>query len=254
MQDVNFEVVEKKLKTVDGIDVPHKAIVRADNNMVLGVMGEDYKLVKHSDVLDQIESKIPTTLQNRRINICKSGAIMFAKYETPRIQNVEVKKGDIVKFGIEIFNSYDGSLPVGFMFTALRLVCTNGMTIPKSIARICVRHTAGLELDNIKEAFANRLPLYMGTANKWREWTNITPKADRVQSFFKDRLGKRLSKQFEENYKKAEDKSLWGLYNLFTYHCTHDIKVRAKQEQNKRLAQFNFEKNVINDFYSYKWN
>lgn len=254
MEKYDFPVEQREIRTIDGLDIPiKKAIVRTDTNKVLSVMGDDYTLVKHSDVLENIERTIPTELTNRKITLCRNGAILFAKYETPKIEAVEVKKGDIVKFGVEVFNSYDGSLPVGFMFTALRLVCTNGMTIPKSIARLSVRHIGGVNLGNVQEEFTKRLPLYINTSKRWREWSNITPGQEQVDTFLKGALGERLRKQFSKSYQGAEDKTVWGLYNLLTSYNTHNIKIRKSNTENKRLTQFNFEQRVLNGFYNYKW-
>lgn len=249
----NFEVEEKKLTTTDGIEVPNKAIVRADTGKVLSVMGEDYALVKHKDVIDQFENSIGEELSDRKITLCRNGAILFAHYRTPKVQNVEVKKGDIVQFGIEIFNSYDGSLPVGFIFTALRLACLNGMTIPKSIARISVRHRGNPELTNIKDTFIKRIPLYLNVTKRWQEWTEIIPSENRVKDFLSDTFGKRHNQMFKELYSGIEDKSLWGLYNMFTHYNTHSIKIRKNNIQNKRLAQFNFEHKTLERFYNYDW-
>lgn len=250
---INFPVAEKRLKTIDGLAVPNKAIVRTDKNIVLGVMGEDYQLVPHQTVIDAVEKELSEELTNRKISICRHGAVMFAKYETPNIKAVEIRKGDVVRFGVEVFNSYDGSLPVGFMFVAMRLVCTNGMTIPKSIARISVKHTSGITLDNISKEFTNRVPLYMKTADKWREWSEFTPRKNRVNDFFKKHTGDRMKKIFEEKFDASTDKTLWGLYNSLTYYCTHEIKVQKGNEQNKRLAQFNFEKGLLSEFYNFNW-
>jgi len=250
----DFQVIERELKTDDGVIIPnHKAIIREDTGNVLSVMGKDYAVVRHSDVIDQFEKALPSEIQNRKVSLCKGGAVLFAKYETPKIDDIEVKKGDIVKFGIEIFNSYDGSLPVGFVFTALRLVCTNGMVIPKSIARISVRHRGNPELTNIRESFTKRIPLYLKMAQNWREWTQVTPDNNRVIDFFKTSFGKRYEKTFANLYNSSEDKTLWGLYNVLTKYCTHDIKVRKNNTENKRLTQWNFEQKTLNRFYNYNW-
>ena len=250
----DFAVAEKELKTAEGVIIPnHKAIVREDTGNILSVMGKDYALVRHSDVIDQFEKALPSEIQNRQVTLCKGGAVLFAKYQTPKIENVEVQKGDIVKFGVEVFNSYDGSLPVGFVFTALRLVCTNGMVIPKSIARISVKHRGNPELRNIKESFMKRLPLYLKMAQNWKNWTQVMPEPVNVSNFFGEAFGKRYEKTFTDLYNSNQDKTLWGIYNILTAYCTHDIKVRKNNTENKRLAQWNFEQKVINRFYNYTW-
>jgi len=253
MEVYEFPVTEQELKTTDGLSVPNKAIVRTDTNRVLGVLGKDYRLVRHKDVLNDMEKAIPTEMTNRKITLCKSGAVMFAKYETPLIKAVEVRKGDIVKFGIEVFNSYDGTLPIGFMFVAMRLVCTNGMTIPKSIARICVRHIGNIDLINAKREFNNRLPLYMKTSDRWQEWAETTPSDSNVDDFFNQTMGKRTKDIFETEYKATSDKSLWGLFNVLTYHNTHNIRMKKNNTENKRLSQVNFERSVLDKFYDFDW-
>lgn len=249
----NFNVVEKNLKTEDGLRVPNKAIIREDTNRVLSVMSHEYKLIKHEEVIRDFEKALAGEISDRKITLCRDGAVFFARYLTPRVKSIEIKKGDIVRFGVEVFNSYDGSLPVGFVFTAIRLVCKNGMTIPKSIARISVRHIGNPDLTNIRDGFQKRLPLYLKSSDRWSEWSNITPTEELVDTFLKYNFGKRHQKMFGDLYKQSQDKTVWGLYNVFTRYSTHDIKVRKDNLQNKRLAQWSFDQKIIDRFYNYNW-
>jgi len=250
---VEFEVQEKRLQTADGVLAPAKGILRADNNTVLGVVGLDYKLIKHKDVVEGIELNVPTQLQNRRLTVCRGGAVMFSYYDTPQIADECIKEGDIVQFGLEAFNSYDGSLQVGFMLRARRTKNNANLFIPKSIASIAMKHSSRLNIGTIKEAFLKRMPLFMQTASKWREWTNIIPSESTIKNFLEKTVGERLQKTLMFDYLSQADKSVWGLYNVLAHYSTHAIKMHKNNAENKRMTQFQFEKKAFTSFYFVDW-
>jgi len=254
MNKYDFEVVEKRLKTEEGLIAPNKAIIRTDTNKILSVMGEDYTLIKHKEVIDNFETALGDRLEKSGITLCKQGAVLFAKYTFKNERAIEVKVGDVVNFGVELFNSYDGSLPVGFVFTALQLVCSNGMIVPKTISRLAVKHIGKANIPNIREGFIKRLPMFEKTAERWKEWTTITPDMGVVNDFIKSTFGKRLREVISAKYSSSRDKSLWGLFSALTYYNTHEKKVHKGNEANKRLGQWNFEQRVLDRFYKYNWN
>jgi hypothetical protein len=253
LSKIDFPVEEKRLQTAEGVLAPAKGILRTDNNNVLGVVGLDYKLVLHKAVVEGIEKYVPTQLDNRRLTVCRGGAIMFSYYSTPQIAEEQIREGDIVSFGLEAFNSYDGSLQVGFMLRARRIKNNANLYIPKSIANISMKHTGLLNIGEIKEAFLKRMPLFMQTARKWKEWTQITPGVEKVKEFLEKVVGERLMKEILFDYEAQSDKSVWGLYNVLSQYATHEIKVRKSNEENKRVTQFNFEKKVFTQFYFVEW-
>jgi len=253
MDRISFPVVQKRLQTEDGLKAPVKAIIRTDSNVILGVVGLDYKMVPHKEVVEGIEKYIPTTLENRRFTLCRDGAILFAFYSTPLIGDAEIRDGDVIKFGLEAFNSYNGELAVGFMLRAKRVQNGAFLFIPKSIATISMRHRGGLNLPEIKDEFLKRMPLFMQTAMKWKEWSTITPKQDDIVKFLDKVVGERLQKELLEKYNSQFDKTVWGLYNVLANYATNEIKLHKNNEDNKRVSQFNFEKKVFSAFYFIDW-
>ena len=249
---IDFPVDEINIKTANEIKIAtKKAIVRTDNNVILGVVGNSYKLIPHQQVIDHIEKALPDELMEKHITLCRSGAVMFAKYETRRIKQAEIKKGDIVRFGLEVFNSYDGSMPVGFRFVAMRLACLNGITIPQSIARLSVKHVGSANFSSIQRDFNKRLPLLMRTADKWQSWSRINPTEKKINNFLKKNTGARLRKIFSEDYQASRDKTVWELFNIITQYATH--RIRVKNPENTRLAQLNFDRTITDNFYHYNW-
>jgi len=106
--DIDFKVKTQKIFLEDGEEIKDKrAIVREDNGFVLGIVGEDYKVVPHRAVVDAFD-KIPS-IKRKSVDVCKGGGILFGHYDlrdNGSIKKIDVKVGDAVSFGLRIFNSY----------------------------------------------------------------------------------------------------------------------------------------------------
>jgi hypothetical protein len=252
---LSFPVEERRLVTVpDGIEVPMKALYRPDIKKVISTVGEDYPLVPHKIVVEKMIKAIPTELKFSRLTLCKDGAVMFARFDAPKIQRTEVAVGDLVSFGLEIFNSHDRSLELGFMFDARVLSCSNGATIPKSIARMGWRHSGREVFDKVKRDYEKRVPLFMQTIKIWKDWSRTKPSTSKVDAFFEAHIKPRNRDLLRSRYEEGKNKTLWGLFNVLTYYNTHEIQTRSGYEQNRRLRQLKFEQDEINPFYNFKWN
>lgn len=250
---INFPVEKVQLQTTNGIVIPGKvAIQRTDTGDILGISSKGYSLVKHEDVIGSVNEALKDEMELDNITVCRKGAIMFAQYKFKNIIKPEtVKKGDIVDFGLEVFNSYDGTMEVGFALTALRLVCTNGMIIPKSIARLAVKHTRRADITGIRDKVLERLPRFREATSVWRRWSSTGITNDIAVKFISDLFGKRNSKVIEEIYKveREKDQTVWGLFNALTKYNTHHIKMRKNTQENKRIRQWAFENTIVNRFY-----
>jgi len=255
-EQAKFEVVEKKIVTIDGTSVDRKAIIRPDTGVVLGVVRPDYKLIRHVDVLNNFEIALKDLATEDKVSLCRGGSLMFARFnfKDNAIPKEELKKGDVIGFGLEAFNSYDGSLPVGFALSALRLVCTNGMTVPKSLVRLSVRHTANAHINGLRELVMGKVEKFKESLTIWRRWTQTQITEDNSVKFIQDAFGKRQSKNLEELYKtqrvKDQDTTVWGLYNTLTYYNSHQTKVRKGNESNIRIAQWMFDEKAMSKFYA----
>lgn len=263
----DFPVELQPIKTSTGISIPNKrAVVRIDTKTALGVVGTDYQILKNKDVLSQIEESLPVALSTRKINICKGGTYMFARYLSPKIQSVEVAKGDIVQFGVEIFNSYNGKTALGMRMLAFRLVCTNGMTTPRSISTIQVRHTANANLIDARKEFEQKVELFYKYADSWKKWTHEQPKESQIKKFLDERISQKTTKEIILNkYAIDKDQSLWGFFNAVTWYGTHVLKPRLAKDLNDKVTsmsgvhgdaariQFRYSRQVVEPFYEYQW-
>ena len=112
---VDFQTELRAIQVCGGRKIPdRKAVVRQDTNEVLGIVGNNYRIVPHQDVIGIFE-KVPD-LTLKRVDSCQRGAIMFAHFDirdgdTPLRADVAV--GDTVNFGLRVFNSFNSIFGVG---------------------------------------------------------------------------------------------------------------------------------------------
>jgi len=240
----------KGIQTEDGVVIPNKrAVVNVDrDNRVLGIVSPRYKIIPNTKLLDSISPVLDDLGLNAGtpdIRTTKGGAVTFFKFMTEKITG-EIQKGDIVRFGCEFFNSYDGSMPVGFHIIAERLVCLNGLVVPKSITEIHIRHTGGANTNEIRNRLKEYFPKTQSAINLWKEWVDIKPSENRLQSFLKQSVSKKLQKDFLNRYKSLPNskQNLWEFYNLITFFISHQLKTR--KEDTKAYRQFSTNEQLTN--------
>lgn len=239
-----FPVAEKKVIVEGGKIIPDKkAIVRTDTNEVLGIVSNQYRLVRHEEVLNSVNRVFDDlSLKESKKYFCARGAIMFSRFFGNGKYSKEVKVGDIVRFGIEVFNSYNGRLPVGLILIGERLKCSNGMIVPETITSFVIKHYNSLSLDDVRNKASEILNKLNTIVSYYRKWSEIKVDKNRVQTFFNSTFGSKYKvKLFEKYQVEKEGDTIWDLYNFFTRWITHEFKVRKNNIENYRLAQFNKE-------------
>ena len=250
-----FDVIEEKIKTVSGKEVSgKKAIVRVDTGEVLGVVSDKYKLVRHQELLNSMEQVIKelSLWPELSVSLCKRGALMFAKILTPRIW--EPKEGDIVRFGLQVFNSYNGSLPVGVILIALRLKCSNGMTVPETIVYFALKHYDSLSLGDIRRKSEDVLAKVDVVVKKWERWCSIKVEKEKVQDFLNRLYGRRLRDVLYRRYEELkEGDSVWDLYQVLVYCSSHFLKSRKGNEENIPLLRFGMESSIARKVSGFNW-
>jgi len=255
-QNWDYKVALREVEVVDEFKnrITSKfATVDEATGEVLGLVSHRYNLIQNKLLHDTMANVGETLkLQLENVKVCKGKSLTIFKYGLANSE-VEVLPNDKVNFGIEVFNAFDSSLISGFRAYAHRLVCTNVLTVPKNVGRFSFRQLKGFGEDSIKRILAERLNPILETATTWRKWSQFNPNRVRVGEFIGTRLGKKASEAILVDYDNSKDKSLWTLYNLVTYHITHQLQVRDLT--NMRVKQVEMEK-VATDFYSpdINWN
>jgi len=251
-EEARFPVEERNVFVDGGLPVPEaQAIWRPDKNICLGIKTKKYRLVKHGDFLDIVAPVLESEyLNNSSLKICQNGAIMFCKFFSDTHYKEEIKVGDIVKFGIEVFNSYDGTSRCGALLVAERLVCSNGMVVPSTLLSFSIKHIGTVEMVKIKDEIKFILHNIGNCIVNYKKWSETEISIDRVELFFKKFFGNREKEQLFEGFKVAEKhNTVWDLYNYLTAWLSHKLKTRGKnKEQNLRLLQWKKEIPITTNF------
>lgn len=230
---INENIVTQKLVTETGLAVPgRKAVVDLVSNRTLGVVSNRYKVVTNDALLRAI---VPVAeeigLQTEpQIVTCRGGAMSFFKFWGEKLRS-EIGKGDIVRFGAEFFNSYDGSCLVGYHIIAERLICLNGQVAPRTLQEVTFRHMSGTNPGIIKKEFETFLPGVENTVGTWNRWNKIQPEYSRLEKFLEPVVPEKLRQQFLADYTKLPDtdQTVWGFYNILTAYLTHNIRCRKAE-------------------------
>jgi|TARA_B110000858_G_scaffold195046_1_gene250628 hypothetical protein len=260
-QDYSFPVEVQPVFTEEGNEIPnHKCIVRTDTGDTLGLHGSQYKMIPHDDVVNSIidgvsaanlstdyEVKVDVIDNGRKIR----GEIVFGDI----IQQPSV--GDIIKYRISFFNSYDGSWAFAQKANALRLWCLNGCTTPDLIASSRFKHTASVDVLGSADKVISGADHFMNRAEEWQSWMKSQLNDDQAESFFRSTLCKVTTKQKQvekTNERQLENllsgwndeirllgRNKWALYNCLTSWATHTNDLRAPQ-----VARYNREAAISN--------
>ena len=144
-----------QLIRADGKSVEtHKATVRVDNGLQLGIVGVGYSIIQMVDVSAMIRTLV-SNVEGARL---KHATI----FDGGRRCHLTAKVGEFTingKFGIDvveklisIVNSFDGSSHYSVIFEENRKVCSNGMRRNVKTSSINLRHTGDTD-SKLHEAF-----------------------------------------------------------------------------------------------------
>jgi hypothetical protein len=247
MSNYNFEVLEKKL-VVEGTDIvipDRKVIMRKDNNKVLSIMSDKYQLTTHASIIDGFENALDAAgplFKKRAIStvLPYEGARMYRKYIFDGVKE-EVAVGDVVSPTLELWNSYDGTLMVGFQLGAFRMVCTNGLMVPETFREIMKKHYVGFDIKGLVDELQHTLPVFDKSIKIWKEWHKeaVTVPAA-VEILAPTKINKKEKELIAKRFEDDEEKTKWGLFQAATWVISHDVKA-PKKEENTRIRQIYLE-------------
>jgi len=164
---LDWEVSKKPIYiNVDSgqLEVPGKsAIVRMDNNAVLGVVGRNYVPVQNKEAFtffDHLVSEKEAIYHSA--GVLGKGEITWILAKLPT--DIVIGRDDLVENYVLVYDSKDGSSAVSAMMTPVRVVCNNTLTAAVNGARfkVSIRHTKSV-VERLREAHK-----LLGLANRYR--------------------------------------------------------------------------------------
>jgi len=232
-KEIDFTVSRQALVTVTGLATDKEAIVRNDTNAVIGVVSTGYNLLEHKTALVSVAAsieKLEKGFHLTKVTTSGDGAKMFATLEGREEfdMGLERKVGDLIRPQLILVNSVDGSTKLGFKIGALRLVCTNGMVRGETFSSIFVKHTSGVDFDDVMNQGAAALNYFH--SNILPTWRSLTQtyvnKQFGILRLSDKRVGipDKVNNRVIEVTKEVDTMTLWSLYNHYTYHLTHEYQ------------------------------
>lgn len=212
------------------------ANVRDDNGEVLGCVTDRYEVLQNSDMLGASEDlfKANGFANFKRKTVCTNGgARIRAIYDFPD-HGLRLSNGNDLTFRLKVQNSFDGSLRASFQVGLVRLVCTNGLAVPVAAVGMTRKHTASLDAETLKGAFARSITAFKESAPLFDKMIAARVSQSQGKSIL---LGLEKAKVMSERmregieavwerptYAEDSDRNLFNLYNSVTQHLTHTVE------------------------------
>jgi len=250
----DYKVALKQIETVERKDeIVNNRLATVDETTgnVIGLVGNRYKLIQNKTIHDTMqELSEGLDLELQQVQVMKGRKVTSFRYGFKKAQATvdnSLTADDKVNFGIEIINAFDMGLLRMVRAFAHRLVCKNGLTIPRECGRFSLQGLDGFSQDTVRTKLESRIAPILATANTWKEWAKIEPDRIKVSDLINGNLPQKAAEQILSEYGQGKDKTVWGLYNQVTYYISHVAKTRDLE--NLRCRQWELE-NLANKFYT----
>jgi phage/plasmid-like protein (TIGR03299 family) len=251
---LDYEVQLTPVSTFDGLVVPKtKAVVRYDNQTVLGVVSDKYVPVQNSQAFGFLDSIVAEDgLRYHTAGALGKGEKIWMLAKLPG--HIQVKNSaDIVDKFLLLSNAHDGSAALRVYFTPIRVVCQNTLALAESRSQgqgVSIMHKGNLEA-KIREAqqvlgFANRF--YDDALERINRLANHYPTQAQLSAYFKElypdpeegkentraaNVRQELHRLFEEGIGHDEPTikhSSWLAFNAVTEFVDHVRPTRGTNE------------------------
>jgi phage/plasmid-like protein (TIGR03299 family) len=250
---------------VDGIPVignevdSHKAVVRVEDNKVLGVVGNRYHVIQNRECFDFMDDLIGSgQAVYHTAGSLREGRVIFMTVKLPEDSKVG---DDVIERYLLLTSSHDGSGALMVQWTPIRVVCMNTLSFAlaggEAQSRVTIRHTqnytskisAAREVLKLTERYYsvmeeqfNRLLDQQFTEAHMRDFTQKLFPAD-DESDVPTRTKNNRQQVFELFYDGRGQKDVaetkWAAYNAVTEYADWFRTVRKSGETEEAEARMN---------------
>ena len=244
-----------------------RAIVRTDNNDILGIMKKRYAICNNEDLIIPVQEALEDTLPKGAMNNVKliestadGGSVARFGYHFDGLgHEIRQLSGSATQlnFMVRVVNSFGGQNAIRVQAGALDLICTNGMTSQKERGAQNWGHTAGFKPEYIKPWLVEQIAFYETKVKVWEQWANreITPeqaqavidanypaseseikraeKKGKTAGETQSRKARAMMEQLDKEF-QARGTTVWALYSALTYYSSHNSETFKVKNSNKR--------------------
>lgn len=221
----------------------HVAIVDEDENRLLAVATKNYKLIKHSTVIDVCESAFKQfgDFELKTEYYANYGAQMFRSYIFPE-RKYEIGKNDSVYPAVLLQNSYDLSFGVNIDLRGYRQACSNDLPTAESIFKLSSRHTTGINLSKINKSLQLSISAFEQQVENWRAWQAISMTKREIKNavdfvFLQQALRESAYTKLRQFDFVKQIFSRWHLFMLLTNITTHELDLRRARNYHGKILR-----------------
>jgi uncharacterized protein DUF932 len=170
----NFDVVVRLPTEGNGSEIP------------VGVVSKEYALVQHGEVLGIAfqslkENEIDAESIEAQALLTQFGERMELVLTLPERYGHDPGDGHRLALQIHCFNSVDGSTRFTLLIGWYRFVCSNGLVVGTTTARLRQIHNSALDLLAITATIRNGLKVANADRNHFRKWLRTPVTHDRFR-------------------------------------------------------------------------
>jgi len=176
---LDWKVETRPLFLEDGTKAPSNAVVREDNNKILGVVGQGYKPLQNKEAFNFFDPFIKSGEASfETAGSLKDGKRIWALAKI-NSEPIQIAKGDDIEKYILLSNGHDGKLAVRVGFTPVRVVCSNTLSMShenNSSQLMRLKHTGNLQenLEKVREIMNVANQQFEATAEQYKFLANKT--------------------------------------------------------------------------------
>ena len=262
-----WKVIQKDLKTVDGITVPgFRANIRETDDKVLGVVGDRYRVVQNEEAFAFTDA-----LLGEGIRYETAGSLQDGKktWMLARLPHQYIISGDEITPYLVFMNSHDGTSGIRVAMTPIRVVCQNTLNLALNTAK---RSWSAIHCGNIDQKmedakksllFANKYMTELGKAIGELERKNLSDRQvyEFINMLFpsEDNIGDqqkknilRMKDDIKSRYFEAPDlqhvgKNAYRFVNAVSDFATHAKPIKERANFRENLFAKTIDGNVLID-------
>ena len=238
----------------------YHAVVRPEDNQIMGVVSHAYEIIQNSDCFDFMDSIIGEgQAVYHTAGSLFGGRILFLTVKLPK--DAQVGPDKIEKY-ILLSSSHDGSQALTVKWTPVRVVCNNTLEMANDNCsqNVKIRHRKNyrekveearevLELtnayyDHMEKSFNKLLETSFNNAEMTKFSEAIFPVAPDTKGLSTQTKNKRnrLVELFQigkGNSHKDVARTKWAAYNAVTEYVDHNVSFRIREGSSKNEARMN---------------
>lgn len=148
---------------------------KGDKPMPVATVSKRYVLIQHADAVDAVieqvaNAGIDPAAVPVHLEITEYGTRMALRATLPDAYTLRPDDGHPMALTLECFNSVDTTVPLFAAVGWFRFVCSNGLVVGTTTAKVRQRHVPPLKIDEISEVLADGMASALGDAKSFATW------------------------------------------------------------------------------------